>query len=370
MLLTDERIDGVVGRVYGAALDAGRWPGVLLEIADLTGSIGTNLILQDKRRPQRTRVVGARLDQGAIDLFLSRYIEAPDNLWTATTLKLAPGVVRMSELVPPDEFTRTAFYDEVERPQRILHHICAVLENDVSRCDRVGVFRTREAGAGEAEHVRFMTVVAPHVRRAVSVAERLDEARLGAAVALDAVASLSHGVFALDAMGRVLLANGAAEAILAADDGLLCEDGMLGTLLPSENASLLAAIGSAIAGRGGGRLRVTRRSAALPYLVLVAPTGGDVAWSLAEPPAALVFITELAPNCATAAELAAALFDLTPAEARLAAEVVAGRGMPAAARRLGVGLPTVRTQLASIFRKTGTRSQPALVALLTRLAAL
>jgi DNA-binding CsgD family transcriptional regulator len=370
VVLTDERIDGVIGRIYGAALEPRCWPRVLVDIADFTGSIGTNLILQDKRHPGRTRVVGARLDQGAIDLFLSRYIGAPDNLWTATTLKLHPGVVRMSELVPPDQFTRTAFYDEVERPQKILHHMCAVLENDASRCDRLGVFRTPEAGPGEPEHVRFMALVAPHVRRAVAVAERLDEARLGAAVALDAIAALSHGVFAVDVTGRVVLANAAAEAILAADDGLLCEDGVLGTLLSNESTSLAAAIGSAITGRGGGRLRVTRRSAALPYLVLVAPTGGEVAWSLAEPPAALVFVTELAPNCATAAELAATLFALTPAEARLAAEVAAGCGMPEAARRLGVALPTVRTQLASIFRKTGTRSQPALVALLTRLAAL
>jgi DNA-binding CsgD family transcriptional regulator len=67
------------------------------------------------------------------------------------------------------------------------------------------------------------------------------------------------------------------------------------------------------------------------------------------------------------------LFDLTPAEGRLAREVAAGRTMEAAAANLGLSIATVRTYIKRIMAKTGTRRQAELAVLLsglTRLPAL
>lgn len=58
------------------------------------------------------------------------------------------------------------------------------------------------------------------------------------------------------------------------------------------------------------------------------------------------------------------LFDLTAAEATLAALLAAGQTLAEAALDRGVSIPTARSQLAQIFRKTGTRQQSELVALL------
>jgi DNA-binding CsgD family transcriptional regulator len=64
------------------------------------------------------------------------------------------------------------------------------------------------------------------------------------------------------------------------------------------------------------------------------------------------------------------VFGLTPGEARLAAQLCTGVPLRdiAVQRRIGVG--TLRGQLKSIFAKTGTSRQPALVAMLSRLACL
>jgi DNA-binding CsgD family transcriptional regulator len=64
------------------------------------------------------------------------------------------------------------------------------------------------------------------------------------------------------------------------------------------------------------------------------------------------------------------LFDLSPAEARLALGLLAGQTLAQCSRRAGVGLATVRSQLNSIFAKTDTRRQAGLVALLSKLPAL
>ncbi|WP_245497881.1 helix-turn-helix transcriptional regulator, partial [Mesorhizobium sp. M7A.F.Ca.CA.001.08.2.1] len=62
--------------------------------------------------------------------------------------------------------------------------------------------------------------------------------------------------------------------------------------------------------------------------------------------------------------LLAGLFDLTPAEARLAASLAQGRPLKEAAASSNVTVKTSRTYLERIFAKTGTRQQSQLVALL------
>jgi DNA-binding CsgD family transcriptional regulator len=58
------------------------------------------------------------------------------------------------------------------------------------------------------------------------------------------------------------------------------------------------------------------------------------------------------------------LFDLTPAEVRLATALAKGLSLKAAAAEAGLQFSTVRTYLNRIFRKTGTHQQSQLVALL------
>jgi DNA-binding CsgD family transcriptional regulator len=57
-------------------------------------------------------------------------------------------------------------------------------------------------------------------------------------------------------------------------------------------------------------------------------------------------------------------FELTPAEATLAREILKGDGLRGVSDRLGISLATAHTQLAHVFGKTGTRRQAELVRLI------
>ena len=63
-------------------------------------------------------------------------------------------------------------------------------------------------------------------------------------------------------------------------------------------------------------------------------------------------------------ELLQALFDLTPAEARIASLVIDGKSVDSISKIQSVSLNTVRTQLKSVFMKTGVDRQVDLVRLL------
>ncbi len=69
-------------------------------------------------------------------------------------------------------------------------------------------------------------------------------------------------------------------------------------------------------------------------------------------------------------DLLSALFRLSPAEARLAIGLLKGLSAAECAVHGGVGVATIRSQLHSIFSKTGVRRQAQLVALLSRVPAL
>jgi DNA-binding CsgD family transcriptional regulator len=57
-------------------------------------------------------------------------------------------------------------------------------------------------------------------------------------------------------------------------------------------------------------------------------------------------------------------FGLTSTEARVARLVATGQGLDAAAHELGVSRNTVRTHLARVFGKTGTKRQAELTSIL------
>ena len=58
------------------------------------------------------------------------------------------------------------------------------------------------------------------------------------------------------------------------------------------------------------------------------------------------------------------LFDLTPAEVKLASALAGGHSLKSAAQQIGIQFSTARSYLDRIFRKTGTHQQSELVALL------
>jgi DNA-binding CsgD family transcriptional regulator len=83
--------------------------------------------------------------------------------------------------------------------------------------------------------------------------------------------------------------------------------------------------------------------------------------------AALVFTPMTRPQ-APAVELVQSLFDLTPAEARVARSLASGKTIATIATEGGVSPETVRTHVRRVLAKTGCERQAEIVALLTGIA--
>lgn len=114
---------------------------------------------------------------------------------------------------------------------------------------------------------------------------------------------------------------------------------------------------------------IDTQSGAVPLILKVPETGEyQLCWVMANSGKIYVAINnqELTEQRLAAA---AVIHGLTPAQVRLARQIVAGRDLPTAAQTLGVTPATVRTQLQRIYDKVGIRTQPALVRILMSAAA-
>ena len=107
-----------------------------------------------------------------------------------------------------------------------------------------------------------------------------------------------------------------------------------------------------------------------PFGIFVGPVSREsIALSLFRP-AICIVITDPDRQPLMPIKKLRAAFDLTEAEARLAALLGAGEELRSAAARLNITYGTARSRLAQIFQKTGTQRQALLIRLLiTTLAA-
>ncbi len=80
--------------------------------------------------------------------------------------------------------------------------------------------------------------------------------------------------------------------------------------------------------------------------------------------ACVLVITTVANPAVVSADVIQGLFDLTPAEARVARGIAAGRTVDEMAHEAGLAAGTVRQQLKSVFSKTGVSRQAELVGIL------
>jgi DNA-binding CsgD family transcriptional regulator len=195
-------------------------------------------------------------------------------------------------------------------------------------------------------------------------------AHLAGRVTLSTVANsfdqIGKAVVAIDAMGRLIHANAAAQQLLGTSIHIA------GGRLAFRDRQAAAEYGKVIdrlTGLGPGKtLRappiVARRENAAPIVIRILPVDGE-ARSPFLSARALVLLSEIVAPARSDWQAFGRAFGLTPAEARLAALLATGQSLEKAAEALGVTRETARSRVKSIFQKTDTHRQGALVALLT-----
>ncbi|MBI1196907.1 MAG: helix-turn-helix transcriptional regulator [Phenylobacterium sp.] len=367
----------LIGRIYDCALDPGLWPDVLDHIGQRLGFQQVTLTLQ-------------AMPGGAVMLSVASGIPEPwferSKAYGADVIALWGGGARiaatpleepilLSEMNPRlrDGDVRNAFYTEWFLPQELIDTAAVGLIRDANALASISLTRHRDQGPIGLSETDAIRLLAPHLRRAVTISRLLD-ARTVAAATFEAVLDrTSTPTLVTDAQLGLIHADQAARALLDARDPLVLNGGRLATNLPSATRALALAVAQAAEdeaqiGRRGLGIPL-RAENGEPYVLHVLPLrGGALRPGLVNRAAAAIFVSTGRPSAAESGMLAAQLFDLSAGEARIFDLIAEGLTPSGAAERLGIEVSTVRTHLVRIYAKTGAHRQSDLVRLAASLA--
>ena len=369
-----EAVIDLIERIYAAAEAPALWPDALERIAETTHS-AASLVFRNMDAREGGVDVAARVTSDATDAY-QQYFHKLDpwgNSPRAAALVRPGAVVDGEELISRDELIRTEYYNDFARPHGLTRVLVGVLSKQGPIASVVSLIRDDAANAYGSEERRLLQALMPHLTRAVEIHRRLLPVSVLDGAAVDALDCLASGVALLDGTGRTIFLNRAAERVLRRRDGLLVEHGCLVAALPHEREALRVLIAQAaqttagaLLRAGGGAMPISRPSMERAYNVLVTPLGRRHTSRHGPEAAVAVFIAD--PEDRGSSEIGALvrLFRLTPAEARLAAGIATGAALNEVADALGIGRETARTQLRSVFAKTGTTRQAELVRIITR----
>jgi DNA-binding CsgD family transcriptional regulator len=178
-------------------------------------------------------------------------------------------------------------------------------------------------------------------------------------IAESALDALDLALLAVDRGQRIVFSNASADELLQAGRCLFKSNGRLAGRDAATNSALQGLVASS---RGARRLcaRSAHGAEGAEIYALAVP--------FVERQRLLLLVERRGVGLDT--DRIAQLFDLTPAEARLAGALVAGKTLTEYARERGVSLNTVRSHLRQVLDKAGMRRQADLVRALAGLPAL
>lgn len=356
----EERREALVGLIYDAVLDASLWSSALEGIADITHSAAALIHGYSVDRKLYTFHNLGRIDP---DCKRRHELYHVTNPWMRSSRFPAGQMVHSDGLIELPKLKRTAFYDDVLRPQNLAH---GLIVNVVSRPEfrvSLNVERSEASGPFSERDAAVLRSLLPHLRRACELRLRMHDYQAAVQAERDALDALSTGIIIFDAGQRVLFANTAArsqteELSLRLQEG----NGLSGP--PGMTNDILALLTDALRGGAAATRRLLRPNGGETGITVTPVTGrafGHPSHHRTASPAAIALLVDISGSRDAGTALLAARHGLTAAETRAANVLAQTSGMDAAAAMLGISRNTVKSHAKRIYAKIGVRSQAELV---------
>ena len=352
MTLDEDLLD----RIYEAAAIPEYWPDVLERLAAVSGAQAGALVAYRGREPAGH--TSSRLYRDGYDDYL-RNGAGIENVRPLRALdRQYPGFLSDLEVQSAQELARDEIYNRFLHPYGLQWTAGTLILSPSGDLLLVDVARATGEAPFDRASLEAIDQYRPHLARASLMASRLG--LRAASDMTDAMQLLGLPAIALSGRGRVVAMNALGEAL---DDRVVIRGGdRIALEHRAADGLLTQAIEEARAG--------TVRSIPLPasegqsaLIVHILPLTG-AAHDIFAAARSLMLVTDVAAPEAPTQELLAGLFDLTPAEARVARALASGLPLDRVAAEFGLSVQTIRNQLAAVFHKTGTSRQVELLRLL------
>jgi DNA-binding CsgD family transcriptional regulator len=350
----------LIDLIYEAALVPERWAAVLDCLAVLSDSAGGALLATGDRHPPRWAASAIVAD--ALRKFATGDGWKHNKRYLRYKAQKHPGFLRDADIFTPEELDRARTPRQDLTTNGLGWQLGTVIPMPSGEVVIYTLERRFERGPHDLKVVEAVDALYPHLARAGLLAARLGLERARTVVAtLEAIglpaAVLSPAGKAI-AVNRLLedmsftLLPGAHDRIIIIDDAADSLFRAAAIAPSSERTPIVQSI------------PVPARDGNPAVIVHVLPLRG-AAHDVFSGASTLIVVSTLGTTGnIPSVDLLRALFDLSPAEAKLAASLSSGRSLKDAAEDQKIKFSTARSYLEQVFLKTGTNQQSQLVALL------
>lgn len=351
------------------------WRDFLNVLCDAVAGCSATLVLRHPTLGDRGELFDVNTAAPLVDIYRSRQLR--DDPFEG----LAEGeVCALGDRVDIATLHASAYHRELLEPSRVIDMLAL---NVAFGNNYIGSFRiARRAGSGPFGVLEksLMVRLYPHISCALKSFDGRRQCRVQNRAYVGTLDQLSLGVIILNDRGDVVQSNGT--ALRMVDGGILrVTEGRVHAANAREDANLSATIEAVLAGEAEenkrrGWLTLTEPSGGARVHLLLKPIrDGEASDKFKDvrdaqrPIGAALYLTGADRAANVTPEACAALFGLSRAEAILLVELLGGASILSASVGLGISESTARTQLRSMFARTGTHRQADLVRLvLTSLA--
>ncbi len=358
--LSIEKFSELIEVIYAAALDPSEWTEFGHLLTEATGSVLAGIGIFDLTTTRFIQTYGYGLPADYFER-LNAVSELNPLLPNAALSK--PGDLLVNSMIIAEEdFVKSRFYLEFTGPLGLRDSMGLVCLRSGPRLAFVVANRSAAQPLYTDADGDLLRLLSPHICRAMTISDAFDLRTIKSDAIETALDGLSVGVFLVDSQGFVVHLNRAADRMAQQGHIITVRDQRLWPTNAASRAALTAALAQS------AELGIPA-SADAPMIALHSTdstTAGMIATLLplrstnqftpTDPPRArwAVFVQDPHIAVPMPGEAFGKLYNLTPAELRVALALAPGLTPEAAAEMLGLGLPTVRTHLQRIFAKTGT----------------
>lgn len=362
------RFSEIVGLLYEGSLEPVPWAGALQWLQRTLNANWAWLIVRPASISEPALIINAGPNGAAV-------LEHEYNDYEIFRLDPFVGlprdrVVTIDEVVDERAWLASEFYRQFVVPYQARYQLGADIRTRDGVDCRLRISRPQSAPPFLPADKSLCQDLLPHLKRAVHLHSRLDVIESERRVYAAAMDRMLIGTVILDETGLIMKTNPLAQRILSDSDGIRITNGHLRAGLGAENRELQRLIKGALDNRAGSAPRIseamsiTRPSGAerLGVAVRAIPLG-----ELSEGqhrPAVAIFLRDPKHRSKASYDVLRRLFELTVAEASLAQRLADGLTLDEATAELGITKNTARSQLRSIFSKTGVTRQTTLVRLI------
>jgi DNA-binding CsgD family transcriptional regulator len=369
--LRPEAFESVTHAFFEAAAVPSLWPGALHALALACNAEGAAAHSADG-----VRTIGTVFSEATARLhydFVTRWRAPELNSHRSRGLALLDrgwrGALTENDIFTPAEIARDPFHQEFIIPSGFASFAGLVLAKAPNLMLSASIYRRPTQGHYERSEIELINKLVTHLRAAGRVAMRIG---MSATLRMtEAFTASGQPVALIGRDGRVVHMSAPFERLVR--DGIHVKRGRLGCWQPEADRDLRVAIDRAATYDGivrepSASIILPRRNGLRPLIADVIPVLG-AAQDIFHLVSALAILTDLeAANFNPAETALQRAFGLTPAEARLAAQIATGRTLPEIALTERTARETLRSRLKAIFDKTGTGRQTELALLLSRFA--